>query len=485
MRKKQVISAVLLLATALVPAWSAPARHRPQHHPAHRVAADPAAGPTMPASTRSSMVIEVGSGRVMQVSEPVANLFAADPKTAEVRPASPTSVFVFGVAPGRTTIAAMNAAGAPVAQWQVTVRPSGYAASETQAALARDLPGNKVNVEVTPTGLVATGTVATAEDAERVAALLKEHVGEKQTIENRVGVASPQQVNLRVRVAEISRSVTRQLGINWSALGSIGRYGFIGAAIADGVSDPTNPPNTIFAGYKSGSLSLNTVVDLLAQDGLVKILAEPNLTARSGETASFLAGGEFPIPVAEQNNTISVSFKQFGVSLAFVPTVVGPGRISLRVRPEVSELTNQGAVSVPVGFGGLFGGGTLTIPALNVRRAETTVDLGSGQSFAIAGLMQAQANITGSGLPYLGDIPVLGALFRSSMFQRNESELVIIITPYLVNPVSDPSRLATPTDDFVPANDGGRIFHQWQRANGTGPDAAAARPVINAGFMLN
>ena len=171
---------------------------------------------------------------------------------------------------------------------------------------------------------------------------------------------------------------------------------------------------------------------------MVTILAETNLTAQSGETASFLAGGEFPIPIGQQGNTVTIEFKQYGVSLAFVPTVLSGGQISLRVRPEVSQLTTQGAVTLSVG------NSTLQVPALTVRRADTTVELGSGQSFAIAGLLQNSRTQTGSGVPGLGEVPVLGALFHSDKFQRDETELVIVITPYIVRPSSDPEALRGP-----------------------------------------
>ena len=219
------------------------------------------------------------------------------------------------------------------------------------------------------------------------------------------------------------------------------------------------------------------MIDALAADQLITILAEPNLTAQSGETASFLAGGEFPVPISGNTTngatTVTVEFKSFGVSLAVVPTVLSPTRLNLRVRPEVSELSNNGAVSVPVGTG------TLTIPALTVRRAETTIELGSGQSFAIAGLLQKTTLDSTNALPYLGEVPVLGALFKSNAFQRNESELVIIVTPYLANPAPGPWALHAPTDAFRPANDLDRILFGRQMA-----PASGAAPPLDAGFIL-
>jgi pilus assembly protein CpaC len=191
--------------------------------------------------------------------------------------------------------------------------------------------------------------------------------------------------------------------------------------------------------------------------------------------ASFLAGGEFPIPVSARENTVSIEFKQFGVSLAFIPTVLAQDRLVLRVRPEVSELSNEGAVSLP------FAGGNLTIPALRVRRAETTIELGSGQSFAIAGLLQRNSSQDQQGLNGLSDIPVLGALFRSDRFQRRETELVIIVTPYLVRPVSDPTALSAPTDGFRPATSLERILYQRQLRGGA---PAPAQVPAGIGFRL-
>lgn len=237
------------------------------------------------------------------------------------------------------------------------------------------------------------------------------------------------------------------------------------------------------ARFTNGRFDINSVIDALAQDNLVSVLAEPNLTAQSGEVASFLAGGEFPVPVAggsaSGQSTISIEFKQYGVGLAFVPTVLSPERLNLRVRPEVSELSDTGSVTVPLASG------VVRIPALTVRRAETTIELGSGQSFAIAGLLQRTHTLSSNSLIGLGDIPVLGALFRSDRFRRNETELVIIVTPYLVRPVSDPRALTTPNERFRPATDLERIVQRRQiRARGVAPTAEGRRPPVDAGFIV-
>jgi pilus assembly protein CpaC len=306
-------------------------------------------------------------------------------------------------------------------------------------------------------------------------------VGPGQTVENRIAVLGSQQVNLRVRIAEVSRNVLRQLGINWSNLGQLGKYAAIGLTTLNPLANTTVQASSATFGYNfpspGRSLDINGVIDAMAQDQLIHVLAEPNLTAMSGETASFLVGGEFPVPVAQQNGEASVEFKQFGVSLAFVPTVESGGRINMKVRPEVSALSTQGAVQLGVG------NSTIQIPALTVRRAETTVELASGQSFAIAGLLQDNVTLTGNALPGIGELPIIGALFRSDGFQRNETELVIVITPYLVRGV-DPAQVKLPTDDWKPPSDLERILLLRQSARGAPPAALPTHIPGDAGFVV-
>ena len=341
------------------------------------------------------------------------------------------------------------------------------------------------NISVTNVGQVAVlnGTVASPDDAAQaqmlVAAALNPGVdvskpGAALTIVpvSRLKIATPLQVMLKVRVAEMNRSLVKQFGVNLlsrdnsggNVLGSIGRGnpGTIGTVPGDpGTIDPKTGLkagstlvtfNNLVGGTTLGlfgkvlGLDLLGTLDLLENDGVITTLAEPNLTALSGETASFLAGGEFPIPVSQSLGAVTIEYKQYGVGLAFTPIVLGDGRISMRVRPEVSQLSDAGSVKLN-GF---------TVPALTTRRAETTVELGSGQSFMIAGLLQNSNSNNIEKAPFLGDLPVLGALFRSTKFQRNETELVIIVTPYLVRPVS--GQLATPTDGYRAPDDVQRDF---------------------------
>ena len=339
------------------------------------------------------------------------------------------------------------------------------------------MPGTRVRVSPQAKGLLLTGSVGSAADAARAVSILRGYMADGQAVENQLSVRSAVQVTLRVRVIEMSRTVTRQLGVNWQAIGTIGRF-TTSFMTGNPLPFATAFANRIGAGLtdRAGTSDVNGIIDALAQDNLVRVLAEPNLTVMSGDSASFLAGGEFPIPVAQQLGTVTIEFKKYGVGLRFVPTVLSDGRINLHVNPEVSELSEQGAVRIG------SGNNTISIPALKVRRAETTVELGSGQSFAIAGLLQDTSTQASNGLPFLGDIPILGALFRSSGFQKQETELVIVITPYVVQPVSDPAALHSPDDGYAPANDLERIL--LLRQVGRTPAAVPIRIPGSAGFVV-
>jgi pilus assembly protein CpaC len=337
------------------------------------------------------------------------------------------------------------------------------------------MPGSNVRIDTVPSGLAISGQVANAGDAERVMELARSFLTGKQTADNRLTVASSIQISLRVRIAEMSRSVSRELGVNWQTLQGLGQYASIAVATANPLTATAATPNALTY-YAGGRANLSGIIDALAQDNLVHMLAEPNLTTMSGEPASFLVGGEFPIPVSEQNGSLSVTFKQYGVNLSFVPTVMSDGRINVHVRPEVSELSNQGAVQLTAGTN------AISIPALVVRRADTTVEVGSGDSFAIAGLLQETVTHDTSAIPFLGEIPILGALFRSDSFQRNESELVIIVTPFIVRPVSDPAALRQPDEAYRPPTDLERIL--LLRQVGRAPPGTPAHIPGAAGFIV-
>ena len=476
-----------------------------------------AAPATIETAHTQPITLEAGTGVLLKLPQPASSILSAEPAIARVQPASPTSLFLMGVKGGHTTVIATADNGTPITQFDVTVietkapipepepalgslpmalPPLGgglggegsipeSAGRQVEAAIHRIMPGGvSVRASVVGGRLVLSGAIATPALAQQAEAIARGYVGDHAVIVPTFTVLSSIQVNVRVRIAEIDRTIERQLGFNWQALNNSSnfRFGFLtGAATSGTTFSPlqalrlTSTPNQIGAGFTTGKWDVNAVIDALATDSLVTILAEPNLTAQSGEAASFLAGGEFPVPIAGNTSngttTVTVDFKQFGVSLEVVPTVLSDNRLNLRVRPEVSQLTNTGAVSVPIG------NGTLTIPALTVRRAETTVELGSGQSFAIAGLLEKTTTDTTSGIPGAADLPVIGALFKSNDFQRGESELVIIVTPYLVKPVNGPDQLRLPTDGFRPATDLDRILlgRQVHQPDGT---------PLNAGYIL-
>ncbi|WP_242010289.1 type II and III secretion system protein family protein [Acetobacter conturbans] len=410
-------------------------------------------------NTSTVLTLEVGSGRLIELHNNVASAYAADPKVAEVRPASSTTLFVFGTGAGHTTLSIADTEGHAVGQYSITVVPSQYAANQTQNVVHREAVRADVNLRAGQNGLGLNGTASSPEQGERAWEAAKDEGG-KADIYDHVRLSGSTQVNLQVQVVEMSRELVREIGVEWESVNALGTSAAIGLATK-------NPLAALSANESSFSFlsrfriagrqtTLETVIDALAQDELVHMLAEPNLTTISGEPANFLVGGEYPIPISSYNNTVSVQFKQYGVSLSFIPTVLSDGRINLHVRPEVSQLTSTGAVS----FG--EGNQNISIPAITVSRADTTVELGSGQSFAIAGLFQDNTTVQGLGLPGLGDIPILGALFKSDSFQHNQSELVIIVTPYIVRPVKNPDMLSKPDDGWSPPDDYQRVFQGKQ-----------------------
>ncbi|TLU72711.1 type II and III secretion system protein family protein [Lichenicoccus roseus] len=427
------------------------------------------------------VVIEAGSGRLLALSAHAANIFAADPKVAEVRAASPTSLFVFGVAPGHTTVVAIDADGNSIGRYTVEVVPSTYASQAGRHVLSQSgLDG--IRMQQGNDSITLSGVAPSPAGAQEAVTVAQDALGRDGHVVNHMRVNGSIQVNLRVRIAEMSRILTRQLGINWQSVNALGTQAAIGVSTAYPAAALAQNFGFL-SRFKIGghATTLDTVIDALSEDQLIHMLAEPNLTTMSGEPASFLAGGEFPVPVSGGLDSISVEYKQYGISLSFVPTVLDDGQISLHVRPEVSALTNQGAVSIS------SGNSVIQIPALTVRRVDTTVELGSGQSFAIAGLLQENTTDTGSGVPFLGDVPVLGALFHSDSFLRNQSELVIVVTPYIVRPVDTAAALRLPTDDWQPPSDLERILLLRQNGRAHAGINVTASPVHipgDAGFIV-
>jgi pilus assembly protein CpaC len=424
----------------------------------------------------SAILLDSGTGRVITLPGAAANVFVADSKVAEVRPASPTTLFIFGVTTGRTTVAALDAAGGVVSQFDVTVEPSNFGATQAETEIRRILPRSHVRVRALPTGLMLSGTAESPGDAAQAVAVAKAYATDKQTVENQITVRSSVQITLQVRIAEMSRTLSRQLGINWQALGNIGQIGALPAFIANlnGSVTPLAGGLTPFSSQLN--LGAQAVIDALSNEGLVRMLAAPNLTVISGQPASFLVGGQYPIPVAGGAlGQVTVDYKNYGVSLSFVPTMFNDGRISIHVAPEVSQLSSLNSVTVT------SSSSTVVVPSLTVRRAETTVELGSGQTFAIAGLLQDSMTGNRSALPYLGDLPILGPAFRNDQFTRGETEIVILVTPYVVNPVDDPNALQIPSNGPITTDMDHMLY--MRTTPGSGQRTLAQTPDV-AGFIV-
>ncbi len=420
------------------------------------------------------VILEANKGQLLRLVRPVDTVFIAEPGIADVQLKSPSLIYIFGRRPGETTLFAVDKREMVVLNTRVVVA---HNLTRLKDMIRDFLPQDMIDVRSIEGTVVMTGSVQSAQQAEDLQRLATRVLGKDGEVINRVQVTGANQVNLRVRIAEISRDLNKQLGINWDVVRTAGNLavglaignpaGAIGALIAQA---PT--ANGLSLSGSTGRFDINALIDALDDEGLITVLAEPNLTAMSGETASFLAGGEFPIPVSQDDDTITIEFKKFGVSLAFTPTLLGSGRINLRVRPEVSQLSNAGAVQV-AGF---------SVPALTTRRAETTVELGSGQSFAIAGLLQNNTNQSVEEFPGLAQVPVIGPLFRSTRFQNSETELVIIVTPYIVRPVS--TQLASPTDGFTPPHDMERVLYGANhRATPAGPPSSPLGAGGSAGLI--
>lgn len=419
------------------------------------------------------IVLSIGKGELVTVPDDMTDVFVANEEVADVQIKSQRQLYVFGRSGGETTIYASNERGDVIFSANIRV---GSNIGSVDQMLALAMPDAKIGVATMGTNTVLlTGTVAAPEDAAEAERLVQAFLGESTNVISRLKTATPLQVNLKVTIAEVSRTLLREIGGNLNTIDGSGGFRFgvgtgrpIGGAeqwlstgplaTGNGVAqsafvfpDGTEIPGPAVSSDGGTSISglgklfgidMLGALDLSERLGLVNTLTEPNLTALSGETATFLAGGEFPIPIAQGLGQVTVQFRQFGVSLAYTPTVLSNGRISMRVRPEVSELSPQGSITLN-GF---------QVPALTTRRTETTIELGSGQSFMIAGLMSSNSQQLLDKAPGLGDVPILGNLFRSREFRRGETELVIVVTPYLVKPV-DAKDIKLPTDGYRSAGE--------------------------------
>jgi pilus assembly protein CpaC len=444
-------------------------------------------------AARRVIAIEASKGRMIRLDVAVKTVFVANPEIADVQIKSPMVMYVTGKKPGETTLIAVDDKDRVLVNISLTVN---HNLSRLKRTLDAVMPGNRIQVRSVDGAVVLMGEAGSPIEATQAGDIALRFVAKKEEIVNSIQVKGPNIVNLRVRVVEMQRQVTRQIGINWDAVVQTGLFTFglatgavplINAASQIGnvgTSPVTNqifntrrqiPNATVNGAYgrvATGALDLTAMVDLLEADGLVKTLAQPNLSAMSGKSAHFLAGGEFPIPIPQSDGVVTIEFKKFGVSLSFTPTILAGNRINLRVAPEVSQLSNNGAIRI----------NNFQIPALITRRAETMVEAASGQSIVIAGLLMNNVVRDINKVPWLSDVPVLGKLFTSENFQRQETELVIIVTPYIVGAVrEEPGARLAPPEAPVPGVPGPTAAAPGSPA----PARAPGKPVGPGGFQLD
>lgn len=384
----------------------------------------------VPRGAKSTLDLATGEGRVLRFAAPVDSVMVAEPAIADLQVVSPGVIYVFGKTPGQTSLIALDAEGRETASLSLAVNSGTGTVSRPLKALH---PGSQTQINASGNRLVARGAVQSVAEATDLNALLSSQGQGFDSAINSATYAGSAQVNIRVRFAEVSRSELLRYGVNWDALFDNGTFSF-GLLTGGGLAADAGT-NVISAGLNSGNVNIDAMLEALQTNGVLEVLAEPNITAMTGQTASFLAGGEVAVPVPVNREVVGIEYKPYGVSLLFSPTLVPNGRIALQVRPEVSSLMSTTTLDVN-GY---------QVPSFRVRRADTRVEVGSGQTFAIAGLFQRESSQDVEKVPMLGDMPILGNLFRSKRFQRNETELVILITPYLVEPVRD-RVVATPLD---------------------------------------
>ncbi|MGI3163283.1 type II and III secretion system protein family protein [Pseudooceanicola sp. 200-1SW] len=402
-------------------------------------------------NAESQLNVSMNRAVVVESDVPFAELSIANPAIADISSLSDRSIYVLGKSPGTTTLTLLNAAGQLITNVDVIVSAD---VTEFKARLKQILPGEQIEVRTANDGIVLSGVVSSAQKLQRALDLAERYAPER--VSNLMSVGGTQQVMLKVRFAEMQRSVTKSLstslGLSGSAFG--GGLGVEGGGtrgtnaggqaniLGGSLPSSNSSAGAILLGFDVGSVEVGMLLEALETKGVVRTLAEPNLTALSGQEAKFLAGGEYPVPVAQDSTSVTVEYKPFGVELDFVPRVVDGDVINLELSAAVSAIDSTNGYEI----------NSFRIDAFSRREASTTVEMRDGESFAIAGLLQDDFTDSNSQLPWLGDVPVLGALFRSAEYQRQQSELVIIITAHLVSPTRGEA-LALPTDRVRPPSE--------------------------------
>lgn len=452
------------------------------------------------------LTLTVNKSYMLEFDTDIDDVIIANDKIANVVARDRRRVAVMGVSPGESNIVFLDRTGRKIKTLEISVTDGVAGMDQLRTLIKRHVPGAKVQVESVNGRIILAGSVPNLSGSDRVMQLARTYAKDDASVINMLSIDGKDQVTLKVRVVEMQRTVIKQMGINLS--GSIG-FGQLTGTSFDNTLSIASSNAFPLAGTSLGGLVANlgyknttagatqsTVgakINALERVGIVRTLAEPNLAAISGEAGRFLVGGEFPVPVAQDQGKISISFKPYGVGLGYTPVVLSEGRISLQMSVEVSELTTQGGfqstsvAGTDATTGQAVSGQSITIPALKVRRAETTVEIPSGGSLVIAGLIQESTKQSLDNIPGVKDIPVLGSLFRSRDFQNDETELVVIVTPYLVDP-TDPQGFRDPDRGYVSATDSRTIlFGKLNDVYAVPGSAAAKTPAPNgaSGFIID
>lgn len=429
-------------------------------------------------STSSSLNVPMNGALVLESDEAFAELSIANPSIADISTLSDRTIYVLGKAPGRTTLTLLNAEGRLITNVEVLIYPD---LSEFKARLRQILPGEAIEVRNANDGIVLSGIVRSAASIDRALDIAERYAPGR--VSNLMSVGGTQQVMLKVRFAEMQRSVSKSLSSSLSigstggstgvdgGTGSTSDYADASALLGGGGYPTTESEGALSLGFTAGSLQFAVLLEALESKGVVRTLAEPNLTALSGQEASFLAGGEYPIPVVDNQGSVAVEYKPFGIEMSFIPRVIDQDLINLEINAAVSGIDN----SVIVQNGGF------SVNGFRRRETSTTVEMRDGESFAIAGLLQDDFQDIAGQVPWLGDIPVLGALFRSADYERNQSELVIIVTPHLVSPTRGEA-LALPTDRIKPPTEGELFLFGKTAGSGVSRPTGAAGEVAKQDF---
>lgn len=427
--------------------------------------------------TGSVLKVPMNRAVVIESDKPFAELSIANPAIADISTLSDRTIYVLGKAPGLTTLTLLDASGRLITNVEVRVAPD---ITEFKERLRQILPGEKIEVRTANDGIVLSGNVSSKTRLQRALDLAERYAPER--VSNLMTVGGVQQVMLKVRFAEMKRAVTKRLGVSWGIQGgtSYGVNGGTGTlsnqtslsnAQLGNIPAATGNAGAVVFGFNAGSMQVNLLLEALEQKGVVRTLAEPNLSALSGQEATFLAGGEYPIPVAQDNGVYTIEYKPFGIEMNFIPRVVDEDIINLELRASVSAIDPSSTITA----------NGLTLTAFSKRETSTTVELRDGESFAIAGLIQDDFLDNASQLPWIGDVPVLGALFRSADYQRAQTELVIIVTAHLVTPTRGEA-LALPTDRIKPPSENALFLYGKVASRERGGLGKGAREVAKQDF---